>query len=228
MTVVIVYPEIEAFGGVERVLLGLCRELEDLGLEPKIISYFDHIGLHRHAERPLNHLVLNPRQGMWAKSSALKQALSDASGRTLMFGLQSAVHAELAKLEDFSVWVPDTPSLQAVPSASWLRRLSGQARKALFFNIAGRGLRRADGVVTNAVYLGDELRRLYRVDPKIIYLGVPSPARAPKTRETETPASRSLLSVSRLEPNKRIDWLIRAFAGLQARNLFKLTSRISI
>ncbi len=217
VTVVIVYPEIEAFGGVERVLLGLCRELEDRGLEPRIVSYFDHIGLHRHAERPLNHLVLNPGQGMWAKSAALKRALSDVSGRTLMFGLQSAAHAELARLDDYSVWVPDTPSLQPVRAASWTKRLAGQARKALFLDLAGRGLRRADGVVTNAIYLGEELRRLFRVEPKIIYLGVPEIASPPRAPAAAASARRSLLSVSRLEPNKRIDWLIRAFEGLRAR-----------
>ena len=218
MTAIIVYPEVEAFGGEERVLLGLSHSLHDRGIAHRIVCYFDYVGLQRHADWPLDIVVLNPPGGAWSKAQALKTYLDEqrTSQRVLLFGMQAAVHAGLAGLDGYSVRIADTPSLQTLPPRlGTLKRMVRRVQGWTFMRLAKRGFQRADSVIANANYLGEELRRLYGVETTTIYIGAkaPPPAqRAPPLARTVSGAR--LLSVSRLERNKRIDWLIEAFGAV--------------
>lgn len=218
MTAIIVYPEVEAFGGEERVLLGLSRSLHERGVAHRIVCYFDRVGLQRHAEWPLDLVVLNPSGGAWSKARALKAYLArqQPTGQVLLFGMQAAVHAGLVGLSGYSVRIADTPSLQTLPPRlGALQRVKRRAQGWLFMRMAGRGFQQADGVIANADYLGAELQRLYGVKTTTIYIGARPAPPATRTPPRERIASAAhLLSVSRLEPNKRIDWLIEAFGAV--------------
>ncbi|MCJ2188718.1 glycosyltransferase family 4 protein [Novosphingobium beihaiensis] len=215
MSAIIFYPEVEAFGGEERVLLGLSHALHVRGIAHRIVCYFDHVGLQRHADWQLDLVILNPNGGAWSKARALKAYLAGQSplGQVLLFGIQAAVHAGLAGLTGYSVRVADTPSLQTLPrELGTLTRLKQQAQGWMFMRMAKRGFRRADGVIANANYLGVELRSLYGVKPATIYIGAKEALPAiRKPLHARMALGPHLLSVSRLEPNKRIDWLIEAF-----------------
>lgn len=223
MQALIVYPEIEAFGGEERVLLGLSKVLHAEGIPHTILSYRDAVGLQRHADWPLNHVVLNPGPGGIAKARALARYLRKQSwkGQVLLFGLQAPAHAALAGLRGFNVRIADTPSLLSGEEHTAHRRPSAvnRLKDAALIYLAGIGLRRADHVIVNADYLGLELATRFSVQASTVYIGAPE-----VVASTTTPLAARLsptihiLSVSRLERNKRLQWLIQAFDTVRQRH----------
>jgi glycosyltransferase involved in cell wall biosynthesis len=75
-----------------------------------------------------------------------------------------------------------------------------------------RGLRRGGRLIVASDYLAAESQRLYHSDIAIARLGGLPPADGFRPRVVE--GELRMLSVCRLEENKRIDWILRALAHL--------------
>jgi glycosyltransferase involved in cell wall biosynthesis len=219
MTALIVYPEISAFGGEERVLLALCRGLVECGIPYRVITYYDRIDLQRHTDFPLDLIELKPRDTFAAKARALRGAIRDIfpiRGDVLLFGAQAAAHAAFGLPHGFVARIADTPSMLALsrPAHEGWR---AKARGALYMALFGLGLRRARLVVANADYLGDELRRAFGVNSQTIYVGGKAPSRKVRRRPRPRADARiDLLSISRLEQNKRLEWILQTAATFAA------------
>ncbi len=74
----------------------------------------------------------------------------------------------------------------------------------------GQGIRRAQTLVTNTRVLRDEMAALYRRFGDVIYLGGFGGPLLKKPSRTATPTR--ILSVSRLQQSKCIDWILRSLA----------------
>lgn len=87
--------------------------------------------------------------------------------------------------------------------------------------LEGRALRAASRVLTGSQQVQRELRTLYGVDSTVVRPGV-SQSWISQYESTEkfrlTDSKYSLLSVSRLDPRKRVDVLLEAVASLRANN----------
>jgi hypothetical protein len=134
----------------------------------------------------------------------------------MMAGYQAALHASLAGLSAFHTLMWDTPSLFSDDSqpdslTRWLRRW-------LSDRILGHGLRSGGRTIVNSRYLKGESERLYGANVAIARMGGLEGAARPRPAVTAPDAIFSLLSVCRVEANKRIDWILRALAALEARD----------
>lgn len=221
---IIVLTEIEAMGGAERSVLALCRWLRQHSLPHHVVTYVDHIGLASYASTPLDVVQLQPRMRAGAKILALRRYFAEQRGahphspKPLLSGYQPALHATLAGLRGFHCLMHDTPSLfednaRLRPKQKLARRLSDA--------ITGFGLRSGGETIVTSQYLGAECHRVFGVEARILRMGglssgesaASSGAQAFRPRPVE--ARVNLLSVSRLESNKRLDWLLRALACLE-------------
>ena len=149
--------------------------------------------------------------GIAGKANALASALAahrGAARRPLLFGWQAASHVGMLGTSDYFVRIADTPSLLSPP-----RGVVAVAKSAVLNRLAGRGLRRAAGCIANADYIADELRSVFGVRATTVYVPGKAPPPGMVSRAPD-PGGQRILSVSRLEANKRIDWLIEAVAGL--------------
>lgn len=206
---VIFQPFLFEFGGEERVIVALAEALHARGQPHCIVCYEDRIGLARHAKTPLRVHALAPGRPLWARLRALRALLQrlHAPGAPLpaLFSIQSALHAGIAAPRGaYHVRIPDTYRLLSGPGPGWLRQ-----------HLTRRGIRRAAGFVTNTVALADEMQALYGRRAAVTYLGGQGELRAaPPARTAERV---ELLSVSRLYPNKRVGWMLRALAQGQAQ-----------
>lgn len=207
----IVVPEVVAFGGAERSVLALCRWLHTRGLKHRIVSYWDRIGLARHVSFPLTMTELNPRPHPLAKVRSLRRfAWGHPGGSILMSGYQAALHASLAGIGHFHTLMHDTPSLfDNGPNPS----RSAALRDAITTKALGLGLQRGGRTIVTSEFLKAESDRLYGTDAIIIRMGGPGSASTFRPRRVD--GQLRLLSVSRVEANKRIDWILRALASLQ-------------
>jgi glycosyltransferase involved in cell wall biosynthesis len=118
----------------------------------------------------------------------------------------------------------DTPSLIGQG-----RKRSGREklREQVANAIVGFGLRRAEKLgghtIVTSEYLKDECRRIFGVEARIVRMGGLPPSSPFQIRPVHDKLR--LLSVSRVEPNKRIDWMLASLAELEHDNV-PLSSRI--
>lgn len=202
--------EIEAFGGAERSLLALSHWLYEQGRPNHILVYWDHIGLERYATHPVEVVQLKPAGGVRVKIAAMKAALPSTAPRPILSGYQPALHATLAGIRGFHTLMHDTPSLFG---DAHRRSFKHRLRIAVSNRIIGYGLRSGGVTTVNSEYLRDECRRDFGIEARIVRMG----GLAVNYDATPHPLTERLnmLSVCRIEENKRIDWLLHALGILE-------------
>ena len=219
--------EIEAMGGAERSILALGRWLHHHGRPSYLLTFRDRLGLARHAEFPLPTVQLAPTGGFRSKLAALQQHLR--LGLTplppLTSGYQPALYASLAGRAPFHCLMHDTPSLfHPAAQRSPLQRL----RLTVSHRLIARGFRRGGGrMIVTSTYLQQECRRDFGVDAAIARMGGLAHAHAFHPRPLA--GQLRMLSVCRIEANKRIDWLLDALHALEhppERGTEPLSSRL--
>ncbi len=222
--IVIFQPEFVEFGGEERVILSLCRELHAQGKPHAVLCYHDRIKLDRYAEWPLKVVALDPASNPVARVLSLRRGLQSIARQggpvPALFNIQSAYHAGLAANAPYHLRIPDTYSLLGfVPegaggqTASFSAALKTAAGKAMQHFATRRGIQRAVRLVTNTGALRNEMQKLYGRAAEVIYLGgFGSPMVQPPQRAV---SPIEMLTVSRLQSSKRIDWILQALADIQ-------------
>ena len=222
----IVITEIEQFGGAERSVLALARWLYERGLPVHIVTYDDRAGLARYATHPLPVVELKVA-GTRYRISALGHYFKSRTGapKPLLSGYQPALHASLAGLRGFHDLMHDTPSLFVDPSD---RSVKTRLRLAASNWIVGLGLRSGGNTIVTSEYLRAECRRDFVIEAHIARMGglaTGDPASLFRVRSVPAGDTLNMLSVCRIESNKRIDWILRSLAELE-REPQPLSARI--
>jgi glycosyltransferase involved in cell wall biosynthesis len=212
---VIVVPEVVAFGGAERSVLALAQWLHRHSLRHRILMYRDQIGLATYAQFPLVTTVLNPSRGPIAKTMALRRFFKSQNNigfAPLMSGYQAALHASLARLRGFHTLMHDTPSLFSDHNQPV--SLTQKLRRSLAAYALRRGLGSGGQAIVTSEYLAAETQQLYGCRATIIRMGGMGQGEVFRPRIADK--QMRILSVSRLEDNKRVDWILRALGQLEA------------
>ena len=209
----IVITEIEQFGGAERSVLALLRWLHERGLPAHLVTYADRCDIAQYASCPLQVVELKAigaRRRIAALGSYFRARPVNAP-RPLLSGYQPALHATLAGMRGFHDLMHDTPSLFDDPAT---RSLRNSLRLAISNRIVARGLRSGGSTIVTSEYLRSECRKDFGIEAHIARMGglsaVPSGFRL-RPVNTEL----RMLSVCRIETNKRIDWILRSLAALE-------------
>ena len=216
--------EIEQFGGAERSVLALSGWLYRRQLPHYVLTYADHCNLARYATHPLSVIALNPAGGVRRKVAALKRHFAERGAspvRSLSSGYQPALHETLAGRKGFHCLMHDTPSLF---SGAGTQSLKGKMRTALSNQVVGWGLRSGGTTIVTSEYLRGECRKDFRVNAEIARMGGLGEAGQPVPRPVA--GELRMLSVCRIEANKRIDWIIRSLAALE-KGPTPLSSRVN-
>ncbi|HEX2919322.1 MAG TPA: glycosyltransferase, partial [Edaphobacter sp.] len=216
-SVAIVITEVVAMGGAERSCLGLARWLYEHGIDNHILTYVDSVGLERFTSHPLKVIQLKPRMDARHKIGALRAYFNmrGAAPKPIMSGYQPALHAALAGLKGFHCLMHDTPSLfgdAAAPKP--LKKRIGRVASNLAIS---RGLKSGGRTIVTSEYLKAETRRVFGVEAEIARMGGMSQGIAFRPRPVA--GKLRMLSVSRVEANKRIDWIVRSLARLEQASI---------
>lgn len=234
---IIFVPFIHAFGGVERLVLALSRFLHENNVAHAVVCFSQTINFSSYAEWPMTVRELgcarNPVAEGWTFNRFMRAAKVGGSPPPLLFDLKAAFYAGMFPSPGHYLHLTDPPSL--LPSdvskfAPSLRRIypapmmaaSPDPLQMIRGEIAHRfnrqGAARALSVIAMTNAIADELRMLYSVEARIVRPGVRMPASSPPWHRRALNSVR-MLSVSRLEQSKRIDWILNALAGLESSNL---------
>lgn len=219
--IVIFQPQFVEFGGEERVILSLARELNAQGKAHSVVCYTDSIDLASFASWPLKVHQLNPGPSPLRRVLALRSMLASlhkcGSPTPALFNIQSSYHAGLASATRYHLRIPDTYRLLVTgPEGLHIQRktLIGKLHEMVATHTAhwatGRGIRKSNQFVTNTMSLSDEMAKLYDRKAEVIYLGGFGGPNEEVFKEFVEPVQ--LLTVSRLQTSKRIDWILHAMA----------------
>ncbi|OGS94876.1 MAG: hypothetical protein A3H31_04260 [Gallionellales bacterium RIFCSPLOWO2_02_FULL_57_47] len=231
---IIFVPYIHAFGGVERLILALSRFLHEHGLPHTVACFSETIDFAAYADWPMPVQELTTRRNPISEGMALNRymraAHAEGSLPPLLFDLKGAFYAGMFPALPYHLHLTDPPSL--LPSElskfafssrqNWPRNLK-ESRPALVKMIKGeishrlnrRGTLNALSVFAMTHSIAAELCKLYSLEANIVRPGVKLPPSLPK-RSLHAGGKVRLLSVCRLEPNKRLDWILDALAGLES------------
>jgi len=206
------------FGGAERSALALARWLHQHSLPCHIVCYADHCNIAQFADHPLPVVVL-PATGARRRIAALRRYfrfLPSNSPHPLVSGYQPALHSTLAGLRGFHTLMHDTPSLFSDIAQ---RTLPNHMRIALSNRIIAHGLAGGGNTIVTSQYLRDQCRRDFHIEAHIARMGglaIANPASLFHIRPVQPGGQLRLLSVCRIEDNKRIDWILHSLAVLQS------------
>jgi glycosyltransferase involved in cell wall biosynthesis len=207
--------EVEQFGGAERSVLALARFLHDRNLPVHILTYADHCNLAQYASFPLPILELHRTPGPAHRIAALLayfQALPPGASKPLASGYQPALHLTLAGQRGFHDLMHDTPSLFLTPGDTSLKT---RLRIGLSNRIVGNGLRSGGATIVTSQYLQSECRKDFGVEAHIARMGGLATPEAFRIHPVPPGGPLRMLSVCRIEGNKRIDWIMRSLAELE-------------
>lgn len=205
-------PEFRVFGGEERVILSLARAIVASGRAVSLLCYHNELNIASFADFPIAVHALTPGSNPVTRARALGAHLAEryrnGAPAPMLCNIQSAHHAGFAVRSPYHLRIPDTFRLLGDAP----RGLKQRTRAWLAHRMVGRGIRAALTFSTNTIPLRDEMHRLYGRAANVLHLGGIA-ARRPFAGKSVVGPVR-LLSVSRLEQSKRIDWIITSLHTL--------------
>ena len=222
--IVIFQPEFVEFGGEERVILSLSRELHAQGKPHSVLCYRDHIDLSSYASWPLKvhqlNSTLNPINRVLSLRRCLQYIHQVGGPIPVLFSIQSAYHAGLAVCTPYHIRIPDTYSLLAFKpegveeeALSFLRSIKSKVLGIVCHFATRRGVKRASQFVTNTLALRNEMYQLYGRNAEVIYLG--GLGGVDEYAPQRSASLVNLFTVSRLQNSKRIDWILHSLAEIK-------------
>ncbi|MBU2464638.1 MAG: glycosyltransferase [Candidatus Edwardsbacteria bacterium] len=214
---IIFVPFITAFGGLERLLVDLSNHLCHNKIKHRILCYQCSIDLSSYASNHIEITILPESNNPFCRIYHLKKYLNKTSdenkGKLLIVGLQAILHFGIANLNDYGALIIDTPSLFSHDHDRG-KQLFSRIRSRVSKSLIKRSLNKASWSAVMTEYIQSEVKDLYGLAPDILRPGVAIKKENFKIRSYTYPEDFHILSVSRLEKSKRIDWMFKALDRL--------------
>lgn len=224
MKKIIFVPFIGAFGGVERLILSLAKHLHENGVSYTLLCFKDTIHLADYADWPVEIVQLNPPRNSivegWYLNRYLRLACGDVASSVLVFDLNGAFYAGMFSPSGYTLHLTDPPSLLATD----ISKNAPSVSEGTFFSIRGlwaeavhrlnrHGVRKAKQVIVMTHVIKNEIKERYGIDARIVRPGIQVTSEPRNAMFDEK--NFHFLSVSRLEENKRIDWIIKSLHHME-------------
>lgn len=223
-SVIIFYPHIGEYGGIERNIIALADFVSSQGMSAILLCYYDHVGMDKFLSS-LNVVLLEDSLNPFAKSQRLlkwfKVNSSSCIGNPLFFGAKAGFYGALAGMNNYVLHYTDPPSLLSdLSNRSVLKNLLLAPKKALSDRVMDKGVQFAKRCVTMTKWNSKELEFLYGRQFDVIYQGgVPSISTKKDLKKQD--GTLRLFSICRISGSKNIDWILEATQYL-LNNLIKL------
>ena len=214
--VLIFYPYPHAFGGIEELFCILSASIK-----VKVVCFEDKLGLAKYSKN-IEVIDLKPRS-YFEKIFLVKKFFSNSENLTtpIMWGYKSAFFAYLACIKKYNVHLDDPPSL--ILGFFKKKSFFVSLRHAIAEIINKKALQKANVRMTTCKRNAIELNKHYGCNFKYCHPGTINKGHILKKSNKKI----FILSISRLQHNKNLDWIINAISLLKVINL-KLFKKIEV
>lgn len=221
------YPFVSAFGGIERLLIDLHEESNLTGHPVELVCFSCDVDFSRYCKSKLVVHVLTGMRSYACELLRLREFLArqNQPARLLVMEMCGAMYAAGISVP-FSLHIADTPKLlprdttrfswSAATPEDWGKqkpRFSKRLSAELRYQLVRLAVHRAEACATMTKLNAGSLRGTFGRSFAVVPPGV-AVWTADVGRNTQDCI---FLSVCRLEPSKRVDWIIDAYRGLPER-----------
>jgi glycosyltransferase involved in cell wall biosynthesis len=231
--VIIFYPHIGEYGGIERNIIALAKEIKHRGLQPILLCYYDRINLSNYAGFDIETVFIEDHWNPIAKSYRLKKWFKknaeSITGNAFVFGTKAGFYAGLGFLSDYALHYTDPPSLLSQKKKHGFNYYFSSIRAKLSNAIIQLGVNRAQNCITMTELNAIELEAIYMRPFEVIHQGG-VPARGKVTVVNKCVNKKLVLfSICRISTSKNLDWIILSVKELLDNEEFsKLFTDIEI
>jgi len=221
--ITVFYPFINSFGGIERLLVDLHQECCSRGVETRLLCFDNRVDFSAYGAADLNVTVLSGPRHLVSETLRLRRfCQAHPSEKLLVMEMCGVIYCSMLTIP-YCLHIADTPALlprdiskhawtyplrssSQVPTAGWKKRAKGE----LVYRMIRRGISMAQSRLTMTARNSAELQQVF---------GLPFEFSWPGIAQSSLPLSPqpewcSFLSVCRLEPSKRVDWIIQSFSEI--------------
>ena len=221
--VVIFYPHIGEYGGIERNIIALSIEALNKGYTPVLLCFYDHIHMHTYVEG-LEVIVLGDHWSPFKKgamvSAWFKKNAQTFEGLPLFFGGKAGFYAALAKVNPYALHYTDPPSLVKDVTSSALKKTFMYPRKLVSDYILTQGVVHAQMLITMTKRNAVELESVYGKKFEVVYQGGVPISTAINTSQRCNTSTLRLFSICRLNASKKLHWIIEAGKYIKTTTVF--------
>ena len=205
--IIIFYPYINTFGGIEKLICTLAN-----GIDLSLVCFYDKINLKKFNSK-IDIVILNPKHYLdkiFTLRNFFKKNL--AKGYPLMWGYKASFFAYLAQLKNYAVFIDDPPSLLSSAQENSNRSFFNHIRKTISNYIDKKSINAAQVRITQTKRNSLELKKMFSCNFIYFYPGFEN---GKIKKFFKSNKSIKLLSISRLEKSKNIDWAIKAIDNIK-------------
>jgi glycosyltransferase involved in cell wall biosynthesis len=224
--VIIFYPHITDYGGIERNIIALANEIKNRNLEPILLCYYDRIDMRKYSQNILTIKVLGDHWSPFVKGYKLKryfnQHENEIIGMPFYFCVKAAFYGALAFKKDYVLHYTDPPSLLSNHLIeSSIKRMLDIPRKTFRNSILKKGVSNANRCLTMTNLNAVELNSIYNRSFDVFHQGgLPYDGKELLIKKFEGKTLK-LFSICRLQKSKNLDWIIEASQNLLISESFK-------
>jgi len=222
--IIIFYPHILEYGGIERNIIALSIGAIAKGYIPVLICFYDNITMQNYVEG-LEVVVLGDHWSPFKKGALIKKWFKNNQqtyeGLPLFFGGKAGFYAALSKIDRYALHYTDPPSLLSEDNSSVFKKMILAPRKYVSDGIFKRGVTKAMVCITMTEWNARELEILYGKPFDVVYQGGVPPMGVINTAQRCMGNSLRLFSICRLTTSKNIDWILQAAFELKNTNTYK-------
>lgn len=217
--IVIFYPYIGEYGGIERNIIALADECLAMGFKPVMVCFHDKIQMEKWCPG-MSVVQLGDGGSPFGKAKKVKQWLdvnrSEIAGLPFFFGGKAGFYGGLAAMGPYALHYTDPPSLLSKgPDRKGIMKLLWDLRSRISEGITSRGVSNASVRLTMTRWNAEELERCYSHAFDVIYQGGLLPEKEAIFRERCTGPVLRLFSICRLSASKHLDWIVDAAVALK-------------
>ena len=223
LEITVFYPFISSFGGIERLLVDLHQECLKRGITVRLLCFVSKVDFADYGAAELQVTVLKGPRNLLSETLRLRRFCRQyCPARLLVMEMCGVIYCS-ALQNKYCLHIADTPALlprdiskhawsyPASPQhANYNASLTQKFKGEISYRLIRRGIARAQSRLTMTARNCAELQRVFGLPFVYSWPGI-AEASMPMAAH---PATCRFLSVCRLEPSKRVDWIIRAFAQL--------------
>lgn len=214
--IIIFYPHIGEYGGIERNIIALAQEIKNRKQKAILLCFYDKINLSKYAGFQIETICIKDHWNPFVKSYRLRKWFrknsSSILGNPFIFGGKAGFYCGLAFLSDYALHYTDPPSLL---SQSQHKKSLLSATRAKFSNrIMQLGVDRAEKCITMTTLNASELETIYNRNFKVIHQGGVPAKTGFKVGQKCIHQKLVLFSICRLSVSKNLDWIIKSVKKL--------------